>query len=120
MELRLERRGTSPSSGAPSLTAVAAPIAEKAKFRDCWKGAVARFPASVSLFAAMAPSGDPSPGGRRRECYGPAGSGIQRPMGKSLTLGHTKGISIYELAVRVKAMTQSPSEIAFVPYEPAL
>lgn len=46
---------------------------------------------------------------------------IQEPRayGEVFNVGHTKDISIYELAVMVKEMTGSPSEIVFVPYEQA-
>lgn len=46
---------------------------------------------------------------------------IQHPKayGEVFNIGHTKEISIYELAVMVKEMTKSPSEIVFVPYEQA-
>ena len=39
--------------------------------------------------------------------------------GEVFNIGHTKEISIYELAVLVKQMTGSPSEIVLVPYEQA-
>jgi len=39
--------------------------------------------------------------------------------GQVFNVGHTKEISIYELAVLVKEMTRSDSEIAFIPYEQA-
>lgn len=44
---------------------------------------------------------------------------IQHPRayGEVFNIGHTKEISIHELAVLVKEMTQSASEIVFVPYE---
>ncbi|MFQ5960894.1 MAG: GDP-mannose 4,6-dehydratase [Candidatus Methylomirabilales bacterium] len=46
---------------------------------------------------------------------------IQHPeaCGEVFNIGHTKEVSIYELAMLVKAITQSDSEIAFVPYEQA-
>jgi UDP-glucose 4-epimerase len=46
---------------------------------------------------------------------------IQHPKayGEVFNIGHTKDISIYELAVMIKDMTQSSSEIVFVPYEEA-
>ncbi len=39
--------------------------------------------------------------------------------GEVFNIGHTRDISIYDLAVMVKEMTQSSSEIVFVPYEQA-
>lgn len=44
---------------------------------------------------------------------------IQHPKayGEVFNVGHSKEISIYELAVIVKEMAESPSEIVFVPYE---
>jgi UDP-glucose 4-epimerase len=39
--------------------------------------------------------------------------------GEVFNIGHTKEISIYELAVLVKDLTQTTSEIIFVPYEEA-
>jgi UDP-glucose 4-epimerase len=46
---------------------------------------------------------------------------IQHPAayGEVFNVGHTDEISIYELAELVKAMTESASEIIFVPYEQA-
>ena len=46
---------------------------------------------------------------------------IQHPAayGEVFNVGHTDEISIYELAELVKAMTESTSEIIFVPYEQA-
>jgi UDP-glucose 4-epimerase len=46
---------------------------------------------------------------------------IQQPQayGEVFNVGHTKQISIHELAVLVKEMTRSRSEIVFVPYEEA-
>lgn len=46
---------------------------------------------------------------------------IQHPKayGEVFNVGHDKEISIYELAVMVREMTESPSEIVFVPYEEA-
>lgn len=46
---------------------------------------------------------------------------IQHPKayGEVFNVGHTKETSIYELAVMVKEMTQSDSEIVFIPYEEA-
>jgi UDP-glucose 4-epimerase len=46
---------------------------------------------------------------------------IQHPAayGEVFNIGHTDEISIYELAELVKAMTESTSEIIFVPYEQA-
>jgi UDP-glucose 4-epimerase len=46
---------------------------------------------------------------------------IQHPeaCGEVFNVGHTKEVSIHELAMLVKAITQSDSEIAFVPYEQA-
>lgn len=46
---------------------------------------------------------------------------IQNPEahGGVFNIGHTKDISIYELAVMVKEMTSSMSEIVFTPYEQA-
>jgi len=46
---------------------------------------------------------------------------IQHPKayGEVFNIGHTKEISIYELAVMVKEMVQSKSEIVFIPYEEA-
>jgi UDP-glucose 4-epimerase len=39
--------------------------------------------------------------------------------GEVFNIGHTKEISIYELAVLIKALTGSSSEIHLVPYEQA-
>jgi nucleoside-diphosphate-sugar epimerase len=39
--------------------------------------------------------------------------------GEVFNIGHTKEISIYDLAVLVKAMTNSSSEMVLVPYEQA-
>ena len=39
--------------------------------------------------------------------------------GEVFNIGHTKEISIYDLAVLVKAMTSSSSDIILVPYEEA-
>jgi UDP-glucose 4-epimerase len=39
--------------------------------------------------------------------------------GEVFNIGHTKEISIYDLAVLVKKMTGSASEIVLVPYEEA-
>jgi UDP-glucose 4-epimerase len=46
---------------------------------------------------------------------------IQQPQayGEVFNIGHTKEISIYDLAVLVKTMTESASEIRLVPYEQA-
>jgi UDP-glucose 4-epimerase len=46
---------------------------------------------------------------------------IQHPRayGEVFNIGHTKEISIYGLAELVKAMTESSSEIVFIPYEQA-
>lgn len=46
---------------------------------------------------------------------------IQHPKayGEVFNVGHTKEISIYSLAVLVKELTQSPSQIVFVPYDQA-
>ena len=46
---------------------------------------------------------------------------IHRPeaYGEVFNVGHTKEISIYDLAVTVKRMTGSDSDIVFVPYEQA-
>lgn len=46
---------------------------------------------------------------------------IQHPRayGEVFNVGHTKDISIYELARLIKTMTGSPSEIVFIPYEQA-
>ncbi len=46
---------------------------------------------------------------------------VQHPKayGEVFNIGHDKDISIYELAVMVKEMVGSPSEIVFVPYEEA-
>jgi len=46
---------------------------------------------------------------------------IQNPeaYGGIFNIGHTKDITIYDLAALVKAMTRSPSEIVLVPYEQA-
>lgn len=46
---------------------------------------------------------------------------IQHPgaYGEVFNIGHTKEISIYELALLIKELTHSPSEIVFVPYEQA-
>ncbi len=46
---------------------------------------------------------------------------VQTPKayGEVVNIGHTKDISIYELAVLVKQLTNSPSEIVFIPYEQA-
>ncbi len=46
---------------------------------------------------------------------------IQHPKayGEVFNIGHTKEISIYELAVMVKEMSKSDSEIVFIPYEEA-
>ena len=46
---------------------------------------------------------------------------IQEPRayGEVFNVGHTKEISILELAKMVKAMTHSPAEIVFVPYDQA-
>jgi UDP-glucose 4-epimerase len=42
-----------------------------------------------------------------------------RAYGEVFNIGHTDEISIYELAELVKAMTESSSEIVFIPYEQA-
>lgn len=39
--------------------------------------------------------------------------------GEVFNIGHTKEIAIRDLAILVKEMTQSPSEIVFIPYEQA-
>jgi UDP-glucose 4-epimerase len=46
---------------------------------------------------------------------------IQHPKayGEVFNIGHDKEISIYQLAIMVKEMTKSPSEIVFIPYEKA-
>jgi len=46
---------------------------------------------------------------------------IQHPKayGEVFNIGHTKDISIYELAVMIKEITNSPSQIVFIPYEEA-
>lgn len=43
----------------------------------------------------------------------------QKAYGEVFNLGHTKEISIYDLAILVKEMTDSRSEIIFVPYDRA-
>ena len=40
-------------------------------------------------------------------------------VGKVINIGHNKDISIYELAVMIKEMTGSKSEIVFIPFEQA-
>jgi UDP-glucose 4-epimerase len=45
--------------------------------------------------------------------------GHPKAHGEVFNIGHTKEISIRELAVLVKRMTGSPSEIVLVPYEEA-
>jgi len=42
-----------------------------------------------------------------------------RAYGEVFNIGHTKDISIYELAVLIKKMTNSDSEILFIPYDQA-
>ena len=42
-----------------------------------------------------------------------------RAYGEVFNIGHTKDTSIHELAVLVKQMTGSPSELRFIPYEQA-
>jgi len=42
-----------------------------------------------------------------------------RAYGEVFNIGHTKDTSIHELAVQVKQMTGSPSELRFIPYEQA-
>ena len=39
--------------------------------------------------------------------------------GEVFNVGHVKDISIYELAVLIKRLTESPSEIRMIPYEQA-
>lgn len=43
----------------------------------------------------------------------------RRAYGEVVNIGHTKDISIHELALLVKKLANSPSEIVFVPYEQA-
>ena len=46
-------------------------------------------------------------------------SGHPEAVGEVFNIGHTKDISIHELALMVKELTESSSEIVFVPYEEA-
>jgi UDP-glucose 4-epimerase len=43
----------------------------------------------------------------------------QQAYGEVFNVGHTKEISIYELAVLVKKLTESDSEIRLIPYDQA-
>ncbi len=85
----------------------------------------------VPRFVRLALAGKPIPvygdGTQRRsftwvgDAVGAMLALIEHPKayGEVFNIGHTKEISIYELAVLVKAMTQSSSDIVFVPYEEA-
>ena len=85
----------------------------------------------VPRFVRLALAGEPIPvygdGTQRRsftwlgDVIGAMLALIEHPKayGEVFNIGHTKEISIYDLAALVKAMTSSPSEIVLVPYEEA-
>ena len=85
----------------------------------------------VPRFVRRALSGEPIPvygdGTQRRsftwvgDVIGAMLALIEHPkaFGEVFNIGHTKEISIYELAVLVMTMTSSPSQIVLVPYEEA-
>jgi UDP-glucose 4-epimerase len=85
----------------------------------------------VPRFVRLALSGKPIPvygdGTRRRsftwvgDVVGAILALIEHPKayGEVFNIGHTKKTSIHDLAMLVKTITNSPSEIALVPYEDA-
>jgi UDP-glucose 4-epimerase len=85
----------------------------------------------VPRFVRLALAGEPIPvygdGTQRRsftwvgDVIGAMLALIEHPKayGEVFNIGHTKEISIHDLAVLVKAMTNSPSDIVLVPYEEA-
>ena len=85
----------------------------------------------VPRFVRLALAGEPIPvygdGTQRRsftwvgDVIGAMLALIEHPKayGEVFNIGHTKEISIHDLAALVKAMTNSPSEIVLVPYEQA-
>ena len=85
----------------------------------------------VPRFVRLALAGEPIPvygdGSQRRsftwvgDVVGAMLALIEHPKayGEVFNIGHTKEISIYDLAALVKTMTGSPSEIVLVPYEEA-
>ena len=85
----------------------------------------------VPRFVRLALAGEPIPvygdGTQRRsftwvgDVIGAMLALIEQPKayGEVFNIGHTKEISIYDLAVLVKAMTSSRSDIVLVPYEEA-
>ena len=85
----------------------------------------------VPRFVRLALAGEPIPvygdGTQRRsftwvgDVIGAMLALIEHPKayGEVFNIGHTKEISIYDLAALVKRMTGSPSEIVLVPYEEA-
>jgi UDP-glucose 4-epimerase len=85
----------------------------------------------VPRFVRLALAGEPIPvygdGTQRRsftwvgDVIGAMLALIEHPKayGEVFNIGHTKEISIYDLAALVKTMTGSPSEIVLVPYEEA-
>ena len=85
----------------------------------------------VPRFVRLALAGEPIPvygDGRQRRSFTWVGDVVSamltlieepRAHGEVFNIGHSKEISIYDLAVLVKALTGSPSEIVLVPYEEA-
>ena len=85
----------------------------------------------VPRFVRLALSGQPIPvygDGTQRRSFTWVGDVIDAMLalvehpeayGEVFNIGHTNEISIYDLAVLVKRMTSSPSEIVLVPYEEA-
>ena len=85
----------------------------------------------VPRFVRLALAGEPIPvygdGTQRRsftwvgDVIGAMVALIEHPKayGEVFNIGHTKEISIYDLAALVKQMTKSPSKIVLVPYEEA-
>ena len=85
----------------------------------------------VPRFVRLALAGEPIPvhgEGTQRRSFTSLGDIIRamlelnehpKAYGEVFNIGHTKEISIYDLAVLVKVMTSSPPEIILVPYEEA-
>jgi UDP-glucose 4-epimerase len=85
----------------------------------------------VPRFVQLALAGKPIPvygDGRQRRSFTWVGDvigamltliGHPKAYGEVFNIGHTQDISIYDLAVLVKTMTNSPAEIVLVPYEQA-
>ncbi len=90
-----------------------------------------RYGMVIPNFVRQALAGEPITvhgDGRQRRAFGYVGDIVgalitlvqePRAVGQVFNLGNSEEISIFDLAQRVKALTDSPSEITFVPYDQA-